>query len=74
MGPAFDDGYVTDGEMMIVPEVSTKMFVVDTTHVLVVPCLFVPCLIVPFFLARVVVVVPLIVSVIVLGKDSQRSS
>ena len=72
MGPASDDFDMTDSEVVIVPEVSAKMGVVDTTHMLVMPCFLVSRLVMPFLLPGVVVA--LLVSVLVLGKSGERSS
>ena len=74
VGPAADNFHMTDGEVVIVPEVSVKMLVVNTANVLVMPCFRVPCLIVPFFLPGLVMIVALLVSVLVLGKNGERSS
>ena len=72
MGPAADDFYMPDREVVIVPEMRAKMCVVDAAHVFVMPPFFMPRLIVPLFLPGVVVVV--VVSVLVLSQDGERSS
>lgn len=72
VGPPADDFHVTDGEVVIVPEVSPKVRVVDAARVFVMPRFFVPGVIVSFFLTGMVVA--LLVSVLVLGKDSEHSS
>lgn len=72
VGPAADDFHMTDGEVVIVSEVSPKMGVVDAARVLIVPHFLLPGFIVAFFLAGVVVAS--LVSVFVLGKGGERSS
>jgi hypothetical protein len=58
VGPASHDLDVTDREVVFAAEMSTKMFVVDATGMLVVP----------FFLSSI-----FIIAVVVLGKDGDHS-
>lgn len=74
MGPASDDFHVTDGEMMIVPEVSAEVGVIDTACVLVMPGFFVSRFLVVFFLPGIVMIVALLVSMLILGESGKRSS